>query len=329
MKGKGRGKGGGGKGGGGAAHGGGGGSGQEKDTPLGEEARRRYLNYALSVITSRALPDVRDGLKPVQRRILYGMWNENVTADAKYRKCANVVGSVMGQYHPHGDVVDLRGAGAPGAGLLAALPAGRRPRQLRLARRRCGRGDALHGVPPRSACRTSCCRRSARRPSTSAPPTTARTQEPVGAAGAHAAAADERHHRHRGGHGDQHSAAQPGRADARPASQLIENPKLETKDLLKCVKGPDFPTGGADSQQQGGAAGDLRDRLGRHQAARRVHAGREGAGRAADHHHLHPLHGEQGEAGASDRRHRASSASCRRWWTCATSRPRTCASCSR
>jgi DNA gyrase subunit A len=57
----------------------------------------------LSVITSRALPDVRDGLKPVQRRILYTMWQQNLTADAKHRKCAKVVGDVMGNYHPHGD----------------------------------------------------------------------------------------------------------------------------------------------------------------------------------------------------------------------------------
>jgi DNA gyrase subunit A len=55
------------------------------------------------VITSRALPDVRDGLKPVQRRILYTMWQQNLTADAKHRKCAKVVGDVMGSYHPHGD----------------------------------------------------------------------------------------------------------------------------------------------------------------------------------------------------------------------------------
>jgi DNA gyrase subunit A len=71
--------------------------------PLHEIAETRYLNYALSVITSRALPDVRDGLKPVQRRILYGMWRERVFADAKHRKCAKVVGDVMGSYHPHGD----------------------------------------------------------------------------------------------------------------------------------------------------------------------------------------------------------------------------------
>jgi DNA gyrase subunit A len=71
--------------------------------PLHEAAQTRYLNYALSVITSRALPDVRDGLKPVQRRILYTMWQQNLTADVKHRKCAKVVGDVMGSYHPHGD----------------------------------------------------------------------------------------------------------------------------------------------------------------------------------------------------------------------------------
>jgi len=71
--------------------------------PLHEAAQQRYLNYALSVITSRALPDVRDGLKPVQRRILYTMWQQGIRHDAKHRKCAKVVGDVMGSYHPHGD----------------------------------------------------------------------------------------------------------------------------------------------------------------------------------------------------------------------------------
>ncbi|MEO0477010.1 MAG: DNA gyrase subunit A, partial [Planctomycetota bacterium] len=70
---------------------------------LHEAAQTRYLNYSLSVITSRALPDVRDGLKPVQRRILYTMWQQGIKADAKHRKCAKVVGDVMGNYHPHGD----------------------------------------------------------------------------------------------------------------------------------------------------------------------------------------------------------------------------------
>ncbi|RMD51039.1 DNA gyrase subunit A [Candidatus Parcubacteria bacterium] len=68
-----------------------------------KEMKRAYLDYAMSVIVSRALPDVRDGLKPVQRRILYAMWNIGLRANAKFRKSANVVGEVMAKYHPHGD----------------------------------------------------------------------------------------------------------------------------------------------------------------------------------------------------------------------------------
>ncbi len=67
------------------------------------ELQESYLDYAMSVIVSRALPDVRDGLKPVQRRILWSMWDSGVSADAKLRKSADVVGEVMGKYHPHGD----------------------------------------------------------------------------------------------------------------------------------------------------------------------------------------------------------------------------------
>jgi DNA gyrase subunit A len=77
--------------------------GSDEHVALAEATQVRYLNYALSVITSRALPDVRDGMKPVQRRILYTMWQQGVTFDAKHRKCATVVGAVMGNYHPHGD----------------------------------------------------------------------------------------------------------------------------------------------------------------------------------------------------------------------------------
>ena len=67
--------------------------------PLSQETRRRYLNYAMSVITSRALPDVRDGLKPVQRRILYVMYEElRLTADSKPRKCAKITGDTTGNY---------------------------------------------------------------------------------------------------------------------------------------------------------------------------------------------------------------------------------------
>jgi DNA gyrase subunit A len=78
--------------------------GQIEPTDLYLATRHRYLNYALSVITSRALPDVRDGLKPVQRRILYGMYKDlKLRADTRFLKSARVVGEVMGKYHPHGD----------------------------------------------------------------------------------------------------------------------------------------------------------------------------------------------------------------------------------
>ena len=67
------------------------------------EMKTAYVDYAMSVIVSRALPDVRDGLKPVHRRILYSMYEDGITSDKPYRKCANTVGSVLGRYHPHGD----------------------------------------------------------------------------------------------------------------------------------------------------------------------------------------------------------------------------------
>ena len=68
-----------------------------------KEMKTSYIDYAMSVIVSRALPDVRDGLKPVHRRILYAMYEDGITSDKPYRKCANTVGSVLGRYHPHGD----------------------------------------------------------------------------------------------------------------------------------------------------------------------------------------------------------------------------------
>src|SRR3712207_8068280 len=65
--------------------------------------QRSYLDYAMSVIVGRALPDVRDGLKPVHRRVLYAMYDGGYRPDRGYFKCARVVGDVMGNYHPHGD----------------------------------------------------------------------------------------------------------------------------------------------------------------------------------------------------------------------------------
>ena len=73
------------------------------EVDLDKEMRKSFLDYSMSVITQRALPDVRDGLKPVHRRILYTMYENNLMPDKEYRKCADTVGSVLGRYHPHGD----------------------------------------------------------------------------------------------------------------------------------------------------------------------------------------------------------------------------------
>ncbi|HUS52353.1 MAG TPA: DNA gyrase subunit A, partial [Candidatus Bathyarchaeia archaeon] len=77
--------------------------GKVKLVPIIEEMKKSYLDYAMSVIVSRALPDVRDGLKPVHRRILYAMQQMGLTRSARYAKSAKVVGETMGKYHPHGD----------------------------------------------------------------------------------------------------------------------------------------------------------------------------------------------------------------------------------
>ena len=80
---------------------------EERDRKVGinivEEMKTSFLDYSMSVIVARAIPDVRDGLKPVHRRVLYTLYEEGMTPDKKYQKSANAVGAVMGHYHPHGD----------------------------------------------------------------------------------------------------------------------------------------------------------------------------------------------------------------------------------
>ena len=70
---------------------------------IAEEMKSAYIDYSMSVIVSRALPDVRDGLKPVHRRVLYGMLDLGVLSNRAYKKSARIVGEVLGKYHPHGD----------------------------------------------------------------------------------------------------------------------------------------------------------------------------------------------------------------------------------
>src|ERR687896_2010527 len=79
------------------------GAGRIEPRELEQEMRSSYLDYAMSVIVGRALPDVRDGLKPVHRRVLFGMHEAGMQPNRPYKKCARVVGDVMGSYHPHGD----------------------------------------------------------------------------------------------------------------------------------------------------------------------------------------------------------------------------------
>ena len=101
-----------------------------------EEMKRSYIDYAMSVIIGRALPDVRDGLKPVHRRVLYGMWESGNRAGKPYKKSARIVGDVMGKYHPHGDSAIYDTVVRMAQDFSHALSAGRRPGQLRLDRRR-------------------------------------------------------------------------------------------------------------------------------------------------------------------------------------------------
>src|SRR3712207_759331 len=78
-------------------------TGKVSQVDIRQEMKKSYIDYAMSVIASRALPDVRDGLKPVHRRILYSMHELGLTPEKGYRKCARIVGDVLGKYHPHGD----------------------------------------------------------------------------------------------------------------------------------------------------------------------------------------------------------------------------------
>jgi DNA gyrase subunit A len=237
--------GGGGRGGGGAGDGDGTGGGPmpPADASLASEAQRRYLNYAVSVITARALPDVRDGLKPVQRRILYSMYNVlHLYPDAKFRKSAAIVGDVMGKFHPHGDAsiydamvrlaqtFSMRVTLVEGHGNFGSIDgdnaAAQRYTEARLAPLAMDLLDEIRQgtvdfrmnydgtleepivVPAKvPQLLINGCTGIAVGMATNIPP---------------------------------HNLSEVCEA----AVALIDDPKLETKDLLKHIKGPDFPTGG-------------------------------------------------------------------------------------
>src|SRR4051812_14973322 len=213
---------------------------------LHEAAQSRYLNYALSVITARALPDVRDGLKPVQRRILYTMWQAHLTSDAKHRKCAKVVGDVMGNYHPHGDasIYDALVRMAQDFSLRVPLVEGS------------GNFGSLDGDPP-AAYRYTECRLA---PVAAAllsdigmqtvpfrPNYDGTREEPVvlpaklpnllvnGSSGIAVGMATNI---------PPHNADEVCQAAIRLLDALQEGKELSSRELCRTIKGPDFPTGG-------------------------------------------------------------------------------------
>ncbi len=217
-----------------------------EDIALHELTRARYLNYALSVITSRALPDVRDGLKPVQRRILYTMWQQGLKADTKHKKCAKVVGDVMGNYHPHGDAAiydalvrmaqsfSLRVPLVDGSGNFGSLdgdpPAAYRYTECRLA----AIADALLGDIDRETVPF--------RPNydgTREEPVVLPSKLPTllvnGASGIAVGMATNI---------PPHNAEEVCQAAIRLLDALQEGRELSSRELCRTIKGPDFPTGG-------------------------------------------------------------------------------------
>ena len=181
---------------------------------IDDEIKESFINYSMSVIVSRALPDVRDGLKPVHRRVLYAMNELGLVPGRPYKKSATVVGDVLGKYHPHGDSVGLRRARAHGAGLLAALSARRRAGELRLGRGRSGGGVSVH----RSAAhadRDGDAGRHRQEHRRLRPQLRRSARGADGPAGGHPEPGRQRLVGHRGRHGDEHPAAQPARGRQR------------------------------------------------------------------------------------------------------------------
>ena len=124
------------------------GTGRIETRELEEEMRTSFLDYAMSVIVSRALPDVRDGLKPVHRRVLFAMNELGLQPGRPRIKCARVVGDTMGKYHPHGNQAIYDALVRMAQPFSLALPARRPARELRQRRRLPRRRRAVHRVPP-------------------------------------------------------------------------------------------------------------------------------------------------------------------------------------
>ncbi len=118
-----------------------------------DEMKRSYIDYAMSVIIGRALPDVRDGLKPVHRRILFGMHEMGLATTSGYRKCAKIVGEVMGNFHPHGDAAIYDSLVRMAQEFSMRCRAGRWSGEFRFSRRRSAGGDAVYRSTAGTHCR--------------------------------------------------------------------------------------------------------------------------------------------------------------------------------
>ena len=187
-----------------------------QDTPervslvrIEDEMRVSYVDYAMWVIVSRALPDVRDGLKPVQRRILFGVQELGVGPTSAFKKAARLVGEVMGKFHPHGDtaIYDALVRMAQDFSMRYPLITARATSAASTAtrRRRCATPRRAWPPSPPKCSPTSTATRS------TSSPTSTSALAAERAAGAHAEPAAQRRVRHRRRHGDEHPAAQPHR----------------------------------------------------------------------------------------------------------------------
>ena len=208
--------------------------------------RVSYLDYAMSVIVSRALPDVRDGLKPVQRRVLFGMQELGVGANSAFKKTARVVGEVMGKYHPHGDsaIYDtlvrlaqpftLRYPLITGQGNFGSVD-GDPPAQMRYTEARLApiATELLAGPRPQHGRLPAELRRLGQRAD--------------GAPGAPPQPVAQRRERHRGRHGHQHPAAQPQRAVRRDRDAHRQPRRPASTSCWRSCTGPTSPRTAASS----------------------------------------------------------------------------------
>ena len=261
---------------------------------LTDAAQARYLNYALSVITARALPGrARRAQAGAAAHPLH-----DVGAAAERDRQAPQVGQGGGRRHgelpPPRRHRPLRHAGTHGPALRPALSARRRTRQLRVARRRRRRRHALHRVPPRPPERGAARRD---RPRDGPVPAQLRRHphRAGGAAGAAAQPPRQRRHRHRRRHGHQHPPA-PRRRGVRSAARAARRPRAEQRPALPVHQGAGLPHRGADSEHAGRAGADLRDGQRGGPRPRHLGGGAEDPRQPDPLRHEHPLRGEQGPA---------------------------------